>query len=92
MIDHGVTDLKDLSYILTYDNVIYHLEEDFGLWAPDRNYSAIGIGKEFALGSLATSIEMGYAGENPKDAALLALQAAAEWSPWVRGPFVVIEV
>lgn len=91
----GFHSLKDSSYLLVFDGVIYHLEEDFSLWDSRRNFAAIGAGKQFALGAL--GVQLSRLGRFPdvEEATTMvqwALQTTATWSPWVCSPFITVVV
>ena len=90
--EHGVDEMKESAYILTFDGSIYHFDEDFGLWESARTYAAIGEGRPLALGALGQTYKQGLHDEKPEQAIREALEVAEEWSPWVCGPHKVIEV
>mgnify|MGYP001592702543 CR=1 FL=1 len=86
----SVSEFTESSYILTFQNTIYLFEGDFGLWSPARNFAAIGLGRGLAVGALAQCEKRGWLQKDPERCALEALEIAADWSTWVRGPFLVI--
>lgn len=84
--------LHDSAYLLAHDGVIYYFDSDFGIWISRREYSAIGCGKYYALGSLHTSVRHNRHNDCPEQAVLDALEASATLSPFVAGPMLVIPV
>lgn len=86
----GQATAGDCAYILGFEGKIYILENDFGVWESRNSYTAIGSGREYALGALAALQK-----ELPKDPELTmtkALAAAAKWCPWVMEPFCIVKV
>jgi ATP-dependent protease HslVU (ClpYQ) peptidase subunit len=77
------------SFIVGFKGKIYVVEEDYQVGRPRENYAAVGCGAQIALGAL-------YATRNsnmqPQDRLRVALEAAAEYSAGVRGPFAFLSL
>lgn len=72
------------NFLVGYKGQIYHVQSDYHIGIPLKNYHAIGSGKEYALGCLfgLENIRM-----KAKEKIELALNASAEFSTTVNGPF-----
>ena len=81
-------------FIVAVNNRIFRITGDFSVVEWSSNYTAIGSGRDFALGSLYTSSgEAMIACElTPQGRIMHALEAAAEFDPHVRGPFDILEI
>lgn len=90
--NEGSFEMGDSEYMFVFQNDIYYLDENFGIWKTKRNYGAIGSGKQYALGALAALENKTVGFDNPSNAVKIALKAAATWSPWVREPFITLSV
>jgi ATP-dependent protease HslVU (ClpYQ) peptidase subunit len=64
---------------------IYELQADYSFTRCARHLYAVGSGQEYALGSLYSTAHL-----PPEERVRVALEAAAEFSPTVAGPFDVI--
>ncbi len=69
--------------VIGVDHQIFEIQNDFSVLPPGDDVIACGSGYEFALGSLASSKQLG-----PEKRIELALQAAT-LSPFVRAPFII---
>lgn len=74
------------SCLLAYNGKLYEFQTDFSLIETSCGYNSVGMGKEFALGSLYST-----EGQDPTVRVLTALKAAAEFSPSVSEPFDVLK-
>jgi hypothetical protein len=63
---------------------LFLVDSDYGVTESSSGYDAVGIGREFALGSLWTT---GKLIMQPLDRMHAALGAASQLSPYVREPF-----
>jgi ATP-dependent protease HslVU (ClpYQ) peptidase subunit len=81
-------DEKGGIFLVGYKNRLFLIDIDFQVAEHIDNYSSIGCGSNFALGSLHTSNNEMY---SPKERVLLALEAATYLSPFVIAPFTLIE-
>jgi ATP-dependent protease HslVU (ClpYQ) peptidase subunit len=53
LVDMNGTQIKTNSnFLIVYNGDIFEIEDNLGLFEPDGDYVAIGVGKELALGSL----------------------------------------
>lgn len=88
--DSGQSTFGNSNYIFGLHGKLYYLENDFGIWESKKNVAAIGIGRQYCLGSLTTlsSTLIKY----PEKALIKSLKVASEWSPYVTGPFNIISV
>ena len=78
----------DTDFLFVKGHQLYELISDFSLFEIDGNFTAIGSGKQFAIGSLYESRD----GEiSPEDRVVRALTCASYYSPSVRGPYKVIK-
>jgi hypothetical protein len=71
-------------FILGYRGQVYQIDSDFQVGWPTDNTAAVGCGEPFALGSLYTSTG------KPDARIRTALEAAANFSAGVVGPFTII--
>lgn len=78
--------LDDAEFIVSVRGRVFFVGTDLTILEMQDNMVSIGIGKEYALGSLYTS-----KGLSPEDRVETALEAAAKFSPWVRPPFTIIK-
>lgn len=79
------------TFIIGYLGHIYHVDSDFQIGRPDKNYHAVGAGLDLALGSLYTT-DILHSKLTPEQRINIALSAAAEFSSVVRPPFTVVTV
>lgn len=76
------------TFLLGYKNRLFKIEGDFQVGESDSDFSACGCGEDFALGSL-------YSTKNMTDVNArinVALNAAAEFSPGVGGPSLILSI
>lgn len=88
--ENGQATFGNSHYILALNGKLFYLESDFGVWEVKKNIAAIGAGREYVLGALSAmpkTLE-----ENPEKALVKSLKVAAQWSPWVIGPYNVIKI
>ena len=64
---------------------VYELQSDYSITRCARRIYAVGSGQEYALGSLHSTAHL-----PPEERVRVALEAAAEFSPTVAGPFDII--
>jgi ATP-dependent protease HslVU (ClpYQ) peptidase subunit len=76
-------------FLLGYKDKLYHIEGDFQVGESMLNYDACGCGKDFALGSLATT-EKYKDTLSPQERIRLALQSATEFSVGVAPPYYIL--
>jgi hypothetical protein len=81
----SVSQMEDTSFIFGIGPNLFTMYGDFQIAHHTDEYSAIGAGEEFALGSLFTT-EVSEL--TAKERAEVALEAAITFSPWVRDPIV----
>lgn len=79
-------ELTDCEFMFGYKKKLFEIGADFHISFPKENYSAIGSGKYYALGSL---YETSKTEMSPEDRIIEALECASYFSPTVRGPFTV---
>lgn len=77
---------SDSNCLLGYNGKLYELQVDYSLIETSCGYNAVGLGREYALGSLYSN-----EGQDPELRILTALQASAEFCPGVAGPFDIIK-
>lgn len=76
-------------FLAGYRGQLYMVQSDYQVARLRQPFAAIGCGEDLVLGSLySTKIQQW----NPKERIELALDAAAEFSSGVRGPFTVLHV
>ncbi len=75
--------------LIAYRGGLYMLDSDFQIARDLPGYMAAGAGRDYALGSMATTATLGLSAARR---VALALEAAAEHNYAVRGPMVVVEV
>lgn len=85
--DSGVE--KGGQFLIGYRGHLFYVGSDYQIGEFACGYSAIGMGLHYALGSLHTTAHMGFTVSN-KERVLYALQAAEEFSPGVRAPFLIM--
>lgn len=73
-------------FLVGYKNQLFDVGSDFQVCELYKNYNSVGCGRAWALGSLYSTKDRNM---KPKDRIILALEAAEEFSPWVRKPFTV---
>lgn len=71
-------------FLVGYRGNIYKIQEDFQVEKSLDNYSAVGAGEDYALGSFFSTDALDI---KPEDRVFCALKAAAKFSINVRGPF-----
>lgn len=76
------------TFILGYRDKLYQIYTDYSVSIRSHGYQACGCGEDFALGSLFTT---DGAKKAPRDRVTTALEAAAEFSSGVAGPFTILE-
>lgn len=77
------------SFLVAWRGRLFEIGSDYQVGEVPDGFAAVGCGREPALGSLYTSKRI--AGKLGPDAVRLALEAAAEFSGYVRGPYHVLE-
>lgn len=80
------TTFGDSELIVSVHGRLFWVGPDFSILEMLDDVVAIGIGKEYALGAIHATSEY-----NDEDRVKMALNAAAHFSPWVKGPFHVIK-
>lgn len=78
---------SDWALLIGIRGRIFVIESDWQVGEDTMSYHAIGAGMEYALGALHATKE-----RDPRKRLTAALQAAKEYSPYVREPFNFIEV
>jgi hypothetical protein len=74
------------TFLAAYRGRIFEVAGDYQVGERVEPYSAVGCGFDLALGSLYTSGRIGSP-TGPRERVLMALEAAAEFSAGVHGPF-----
>ena len=82
--DEGVSG-ADAEFLIVYNGNIYKMDEVFFIYPIGREYTSIGSGAEFALGSLYTPLDDYYFDITYQ--CLIALDAASNFCAYVRRPF-----
>lgn len=77
------------TFITGHAGEIYEIGNDYQVARVTQSYAACGCGCDLALGSLHTTQEYQF---TPEERIYAALEAAAEYSNSVRGPFHVISI
>lgn len=75
-------------FLIAYRGCLYSMEADFQIVQHAHAYAACGCGRELALGAMYATQEE----ENPERRINAALNAAAEFSCAVRGPFRIVKL
>lgn len=75
------------TFLVGYRGELYEIEDDYQVARVMQSYHAVGCGRDLALGSLFTTSDFAW---SPKVRIRKALEAAAEFSAGVRGPFTII--
>lgn len=73
-------------FLVGYNGSLYTVHEDFQVGIPHLQYDAVGCGSDIALGSMYSS-----KGKKPLERIKLALEAAAQFSAGVAGPFYFVK-
>ena len=76
------------SFLIGFHGRLYEVESNYQVLEYRLGFSAIGAGRDFALGALHTLANS----TPPRQAVKSALRAAAHFSPWVCKPFTVLEL
>lgn len=76
------------TFMLAYRGGLYTIHEDYQVAICHAGYDSIGAGDQYAKGALYATSTMRV---RPQRKLILALEAAAYHSPWVRGPFHIEE-
>lgn len=84
---HKVTERG--SFLLGFRKKIYVIQDDFAIVRTSKSYYAEGTGESYALGSFHSTEGLGI---DPSLRAVLALEAACEFSPSCQGPIYVEKV
>ncbi|WP_422661698.1 hypothetical protein ACK8P5_26615 (plasmid) [Paenibacillus sp. EC2-1] len=74
------------TFLLGYKDQLYKIDSDYQVGEALEGFDACGSGEDFALGSLYSTKD----NEDPVERIRLALQAAANFSVGVAGPFYII--
>lgn len=74
-------------FLVAYKGRIFEVESDFQVGESVEPYLAAGCGTDLALGALYASSQKKIT--NPREVVTTALQAAAEFSAGVRGPYLI---
>ena len=75
------------TFLAGYRGELYYIEDDYQVGRIKDSYYACGCGRDLVLGSLYTTKTMDM---SPTQRIELALNAAAEFSAGVRGPFNIL--
>jgi len=79
----------ETTILLAYGRRMYEIQADFQVSESMENFTAIGSGKYYALGSLYTN--RNYVGQiGPEEAVKEGLRASAYYCPAVRKPFIIL--
>lgn len=76
-------------FLVGYEGRLFEVDGDFQVGESARGHSSVGCGSSFALASL---WDTGIDRRPPKERVMRALENAAEHSPGVREPFVVVQL
>lgn len=76
-------------FVVSFKGKLYEVQGDFQYAEFEDDYTAIGAGKQFALGSLYET-QKDYS-ITPKIRVIKALECSAYFSPFVRPPFIVFK-
>lgn len=92
--DGGYSQIKDNvesggTFLVGIHDRLFCVAGDFQVEEPYGNFIAVGCGRDFAMGSLYTSWILDLNTE-PRKILRLALEAAGEYSPYVRPPFHIL--
>jgi len=79
------------TFIVGVKGRLFTIDSDFQVGEDLPDYAACGCGGSIALGSFFTTDKL-KPKPKPQDRVVLALQAAAEFSAGVRGPFNIMQV
>jgi ATP-dependent protease HslVU (ClpYQ) peptidase subunit len=75
-------------FLLGYKERLFKIESDFQVGESTDTFDACGCGEDFALGSMFSTVTL----ENPETRINIALDAAAEFSPGVGGPSLILSI
>ena len=83
----------DANFLITVDNEIFRIAYDYGITCHKSDYTVIGTGRNYALGSLATTdgFEECF-GMTSQARLMLALESSERFCPEVMRPFDILEV
>lgn|SRR5579883_385368 len=79
----------DNSVLIGIDGKLFQIDAWYGVTESQEDYTAIGSGREFALGSLFTTYRVHMIA---KERVQLALEAASEHCDNVRGPYTILQL
>lgn len=82
--EHKYKMLDDDSFLVGVGGKFYTISSDFQVEAAEKDFEALGIGKDLAKGALFASDHL-----PPQKRILTALKAAETFNAYVRGPFHV---
>ena len=77
------------TFLVGYKGSLYEIQGDFQVSVSMHSYSAVGCGRELALGSLHATTHF-FKSMKPKESIENALDAACEFSAGVSGPYVIL--
>jgi len=77
----------DISGLLVWGKDIYYMDEGYAWFQTSRPFAAIGIGRDFAMGSLAYAAKTGALSRNPLLAIQRTMALAASHSDGIKPPF-----
>jgi hypothetical protein len=77
------------TFLAGYRGELYEIEGDYQVGRVAHPYHACGCGRDLLLGSLHTTQSLNMP---PRDRIRFALEAAAEFSAGVRGPFHILSI
>ena len=78
------------NFLVGFQGCLYAIESDYQVGRVTQNYHACGCGRDIVLGSLHASASASIAPMSAKLRIRMALEAAAEFSAGVRGPFKIL--
>lgn len=81
---------RGANFLLGAKNKLFEIQNDYSVLAPDRDFTAVGCGRDVAIGSLISTTQYFKDDLSPADHILYALRAASDYCCGVQGPFVII--
>ena len=93
LLKENIKDDDDWVLLIGYKDRLFVLGDDYSVGEPSEGFTAMGTGRNLALGSLNTSYYSGLVIKNVKtveDYLQLALETASKYCQTVNGPFAFI--
>lgn len=88
MIEHKVpTDSDDFSALLVYEREIWAIDDSWAAYKLERDFSAVGVARDYALGMFAYASLSGALGRQPATVLRKIMKSSSQNVDGIRAPF-----